>query len=78
MSEQWKTTPLTYICIPKIEEHYLVLANMMVINITNPQSKHKIQIDEEYFEDIMKLIHRKNKPSFKISTYFDLVLIQDY
>ena len=77
MSELWKTTPLTYICIPKIEEHYLILANMMVINVTQPQIKHKIHIDEEYFEDVMKLMMKKMKKSFKISTYFDMVLIQD-
>ena len=76
-SQQWKTTPLTYICIPKIEEHFLILANMMAINIQNPSNKHKIQISEEYVEDIGKLLSRRNRQSFRISTYFDMVLIQD-
>ena len=77
MSDQWKTTPLTYICVPKTEEHFLIMANMVVINVSSPVVKHKIQIDEEYIEDVMKLMGRRNKQSFRISTYFDMVLIQD-
>jgi 2C-methyl-D-erythritol 2,4-cyclodiphosphate synthase len=49
---------------------------MTVVNIVNSKdNKHRIQIDEEYLEDVMKLIQRK---AFKISTYFDMVLIQDF
>lgn len=50
---------------------------MMVINVTNPSIKHKIQIDEEYTDDVVQLLQRKNRPSFRIGTYFDMVLIQD-
>ena len=77
MSEQLKTTPLTYICLPKIEEHYLILANMTVVNIMSSSQRHKIHIDEEYQEDMARLLQRKAKPSFKISTYFYMILIQD-
>jgi hypothetical protein len=50
---------------------------MTAINITNPSSRHKIQIDEEYIEDVTKLLMRRNQPCFRVSTYFDMVLMQD-
>ena len=77
LSEQAKTTPLTYVCLPKIEEHYLIMANLLVINITNPMVRHKIPLDLEYQIDIEKLMSRKARNTFKISTYFDMILIQD-
>jgi hypothetical protein len=69
--------PLTYICLPKIEEHYLILGNLMVVNIINPSLKHKIQIEEAYLNDVMSIMNKKDNSSFRISTYFDMVLIQD-
>lgn len=75
--EQLKTTPITYICLPKIEEHYLVLANMTVVSIPQTNQRHKIKIDEEYQKDMAMLLERKSKPSFKISTYFDMIMMQD-
>lgn len=48
LCEQSKTSLLAYICLPKIEEHYLILANLNVVNITNPGNRHRIQISEAY------------------------------
>lgn len=50
---------------------------MMVVNIMNSGSRHKIHIDQEYLDDISRLLQKRGKPSFKISTYFDMVMIQD-
>lgn len=48
LCEQMKTTLLAYICLPKIEEHYLILGNLNVVNLNNPGNRHKIQIAEDY------------------------------
>ena len=69
---------MTYVCLPKTEEHYLVLSNLSLINITNPAAKQKINIDLPYQKDIKVLLSRKSQESFKISTYFDMILVQDY
>lgn len=49
----------------------------MAINITNPSARHKIQIEEEYIEDVVNILQRRNKPTFRIGTYFDMILMQD-
>lgn len=49
----------------------------MAVNVSNPALRHQIEIDDCYFEDVRILMARKNRKSFKISTYFDMVLIQD-
>ncbi len=77
ISEQYKASILAYVCIPKIEEHYMVMSNLVAINVAKNLVRYKISVDEVYMEDVTRMMQRKECASFSVSTYFDMVMISD-
>lgn len=75
--EQFKASVLAYVCIPKVEEHYMVLSNLVAINVTNSLTRYKISVDEAYMEIVTKIMQRKDCASFSVCTYFDMIMVSD-
>lgn len=53
------------------------MSNLLIINVMNTSIRQRIFVDLEYQVDIEKLLSKKAKNTFRISTYFDMILMQD-
>jgi hypothetical protein len=75
--------PLAY--LSKQEEFYVLLSNFTIVNVMNPTLHHRVYCEEKQVEIVQRLAdpreadryRAKDGSGLKVTTYFDMVLIED-
>jgi hypothetical protein len=83
LASQYGAFPLAY--VSRQEEFYVLLSNFNVVNVMNPTLHHRVYCEEKQVEIVQKLAdprdadryRSKDNSGFKVSTYLDMVLIED-